>query len=217
MPLMLLIAVLALSLVLPASALAADPPPGAQISANLEYLARVPGSGPGLVEGKFDTVAGRNVLVTTGKFGFRIYDVTNPEQPALLDGFQPPEVLGEMGYWQDEDMELDTKRKLIIGALDPRHDDVDQASCPGIGTISAKTRNPLCKSGFYVISYGNPRNLRQIGDFVELPAGHTASCIEGCRYIWTGGPARRDDLPAPYPDVWTDFTPRARGGGRALL
>ena len=143
----LLIAVLALSLLLPASALGANPPPGAQISDSLEYLARVPGSGPGLVEGKFDTVGGRDVLVTTGKFGFRIYDVTNPEQPALLDGFRPPEVLGEMGYWQDEDMDLDTKRKLIIGALDPRHDDVDQTSCPGIDTLSIKTRLPGCRSG----------------------------------------------------------------------
>ena len=54
-------------------------------------------------------------------------------------------------------------------------------------------RDPDCKSGFYVISYGNPSDLRQVGDFVSLPAGHTASCIQDCRYIWTGGPARRSD------------------------
>ena len=28
---------------------------------------------------------------------------------------------------------------------------------------------------------------------MSLPAGHTASCIQDCKYIWTGGPARRDD------------------------
>jgi hypothetical protein len=85
-----------------------------------------------IVEGKFDRVKGRDVLVTTGRYGFRTYDVSDPEQPKLLDTFEPPEVLSASGYWQDEDMELDVRRKLIIGALDPRHDDVDQASCPGM-------------------------------------------------------------------------------------
>jgi hypothetical protein len=149
--------------------------------------------------------------VTTGRYGFRVYDVSDPESPQLLDTYQPPDILGANGYWQDEDMELDTKRKLIIGALDPRHDDVDQQSCPGIGTLGAKNRNPSCRSGFYVISYANPAHLRQIGDLVELPAGHTTSCIDGCNYVWTGGPARRDDLAYLGP-----FTPGARGDGRPI-
>jgi hypothetical protein len=199
----------------PATALAADPPIGADISDSLEYVGRVPNSGM-IVEGKFDRVEGRRVLVTTGRYGFRTYDVSDPANPVPLDSYQPPEILGANGYWQDEDMQIDKRRKLIIGALDPRHDDVDQTSCPGLGTLSAKNRNPACRSGFYVISYRDPSDLRQIGDFVELPAGHTASCIRGCRYIWTGGPARRDDLPALFPGVWTAFTPGARGDGRPI-
>jgi hypothetical protein len=189
---------------------AAEPPPGAAISDSLEYVARVPDSSK-IVEGKFDWVRGREVLVTTGRYGFKTYDVSDPAQPKLLDTLQPPEVLGADGYWQDEDMELDVDRKLIIGALDPRHDDVDQASCPGIGTLSAKTRNPKCRSGFYVISYADPANLEQIGGLVDLPVGHTTSCIEGCRYVWTGGPARRDDLAFLGP-----FTPGGRGDGRPI-
>jgi hypothetical protein len=195
------------------TASAADPPPGAVISDSLEYVERVPDSA-GIVEGKFDNVGGREVLVTTGTYGFRIYDVSDPESPQLLDTFQPPEVLGANGYWQDEDMELDVHRKLIIGALDPRHTDVDQESCPGIGTTGAfppKVRNPKCRSGFYVISYADPENLKQIGDFVELPVGHTTSCIEDCNYVWTGGPARRNDLAYLGP-----FTPGARGDGRPI-
>ena len=191
-------------------AAAAPPPPGAQISDSLEYVGRVADSA-GIVEGKLDTVRGRDVLVTTGRYGFRTYDISDPGNPVLLDTFKPPEILGANGYWQDEDMELDTRRKLIIGALDPRHDDVDQTSCPGIGTLSTKTRNPGCRSGFYVISYAKPEALRQIGDFVELPAGHTTSCIEGCKYVWTGGPARRNDLAYLGP-----FTPGARGDGRPI-
>jgi len=144
------------------------------------------------VEGKFDTVMGRDVLVTTGTYGFRTYDVRDAAHPNVLDTLQPPEVLGKNGYWQDEDMEIDTRRKLIIGALDPRHDDVDQTSFPGIGQLSSKNRKPECRSGFYVISYKDPRHLRQVGHFNEVPAGHTTSCIDNCRYVWTGGPARRD-------------------------
>src|SRR5919108_5616142 len=193
-----------------AVASAAEPPPGAAISDSLEYVARVPDSAA-IVEGKFDRVGGRDVLVTTGRYGFRTYDVSDPTKPELIGSFQPPEVLGANGYWQDEDMEIDVKRKLIIGALDPRHDDVDQASCPGIGTLPGKTRNPACRSGFYVISYADPANLKQIGDFVELPVGHTTSCLEGCDYVWTGGPARRNDLAYLGP-----FTPGGRGDGRPI-
>ena len=203
----LLLAFLVLGLALPASALAADPPPGAAISDNLEYLARVPGT-ERVTEGKFDTVGGREVLVITGRFGFKTLDVTDPDAPVALDTFLPAEVATELGYWQDEDMEIDTRRKLIIGALDPRHDHGPAFSpCTGVGT----TRNPGCTSGFYVISYADPANLRQVGDFVELPVGHTTSCIQGCRFVWTGGPARRSDQTALGP-----FTEGGRGDGRPI-
>jgi hypothetical protein len=192
------------------TASAADPPPGAVMSDSLGYVERVPDSA-GIVEGKFDTVGDRDVLVTTGTYGFRVYDVSDPESPQLLDTYQPPDILGKNGYWQDEDMELDTHRKLIIGAVDPRHDDVDQTSCPGIGQLGSKNRNPNCRSGFYVISYADPDHLKQIGDMVQLPAGHTTSCIEGCDYVWTGGPARRNDLSYLGP-----FTPGGRGDGRPI-
>ena len=103
----------------PAAAQAAAPPPGAAISDNLEYVTRVAGAN-GIVEGKFDRVKGKDVLVVTGRFGFKTYDVSDPEDPQLLDEFLPDE-LADFGYWQNEDMELDTRRKLIIGSLDPRH------------------------------------------------------------------------------------------------
>ena len=208
---LLLVGGLAAALGLAASAApVAELPPGAQISASLEYVGRVPDSSM-IVEGKFDRIGNRQVLVTTGRFGFKTYDVSDPTSPQLLDTFQPPGILGENGFWQDEDMDLDTNRKLIIGSLDPRHDDVDQVSCPGIGTLGSKNRNPGCRSGFYVISYADPANLTQIGDFVEVPAGHTSSCIEKCHYIWTGGPARRNDQAELGP-----FVPGGRGDGRPI-
>ena len=90
-------------------------------------------------------------------------------------------------------MELDTRRKLIIGALDPRHDTTAGPNGPCPHDDGLSVRDVDCKSGFYVISYADPGNMRQIGDFVSLPSGHTSSCIQNCKYIWTGGPARRSD------------------------
>jgi hypothetical protein len=193
-----------------AAAPQAEPPPGAVMSDSLEYVTRVPGTSQ-VVEGKFDRARGRDILIITGRFGFKTLDVSDPTNPQVLDTFMPAEILGPLGYWQDEDMDIDTRRNLIIGALDPRHDNVDQASCPGIGTSGTKTRNPGCRSGFYVISYADPENLVQVGDFVDLSAGHTVSCIDQCNYVWTGGPARRNDQTSLGP-----FTPGGRGDGRPI-
>src|SRR6188472_4476867 len=96
----LILAIVVLGVLTPAlAASAAEPPPGAAISDSLEYVARVPDSSM-IVEGKFDRVRGRDVLVTTGRYGFKTYDVSDPAQPKLLDTFQPPEGLGANGYWQ---------------------------------------------------------------------------------------------------------------------
>ena len=182
----------------PAIAQAAEPPPGSAMSSNLEYLARVPDAA-GITEGKFDRVRGSDVMVITGRFGFKTYDVSDPADPQQLDTYLPPE-LAANGYWQNEDMELDTRRKLIIGALDPRHTELDTSACAAGGGVQLAG----CKSGFYVISYADPANLRQVGDFVALPSGHTSSCIQDCRYIWTGGPARRGGpatAPVMHPEL----------------
>jgi hypothetical protein len=177
---------------LSATASAGAPPPGAKMSSNLDYVKWIPDTRQ-VVEGKFDKVGGKDILVLTGRFGFKTIDVSDPSNPKPLDSYLPPEINQSNGYWQDEDMELDTNRNLIIGALDPRHNDADPAAtgCPDNDGLAV--RDPDCMSGFYVISYADPSNLDQIGDFVDLPAGHTASCIQKCKYIWTGGPARRSD------------------------
>src|SRR4051812_25675616 len=208
---------------MPAGASAAAPP-GAQMSSNLEYV-KWGGDTRGLVEGKFDEGRGKDVLVLTGRVGVKTLDVSAPRTPRPLDTFMPADIqeanaalgLPYGGYWQNEDMNIDTRRKLIIGALDPRHTDKPLAGCP----VNGNTTSPLCKSGFYVISYKDPSNLKQVGDFVDLPSGHTSTCIHGCRYIWTGGPARRNDQdwlgpiftttnpPSPEP-------PRLIGNGRPI-
>ena len=68
-----LAAAVAALLLIPAAA-SAQAPPGAAISNNLEYVTRV-AAAAGITEGKFDYVRGRKVLVITGRFGFKTYDV----------------------------------------------------------------------------------------------------------------------------------------------
>jgi hypothetical protein len=209
------------ALAMPAAASAADPPPGAAMSDNLEYVTRISGAS-GITEGKFDTVAGREILVVTGRFGFKTYDMTDPASPVLLDEFMPPGINPNAGYWQDEDMELDTERNLIIGALDPRHNEADPVAsgCPDNDGLAV--RDPDCRSGFFVMSYSDPANITQVGDFVSLPSGHTASCIQDCRYIWTGGPARRSDqgflgpIITPDPAKAPSMDNRLIGDGRPI-
>ena len=171
-------------LLIPATATAA-PPPGGAISDNLEYVTRVAGAA-GITEGKFDEVRGKKVLVVTGRFGFKTYDVSNPENPVLLDEFLPAGIAGAGqsqtspigGYWQNEDMELDTKRKLIIGALDPRHDTFpDDGVCPhsdGLAVRDAGLQERLLR---HLVrrpaQHAAGRRLREpaVGPHVELHPG----------------------------------------------
>ena len=130
--------------------------------------------------------AAASVLVTTGTL--RLPHLRRQRPRATRSPWthsSRPRSSGENGYWQDEDMVIDTRRKLIIGALDPRHDDVDQTSCPGIGTLARRTAIPSCRSGFYVISYADPaqpapdRRLRRTARRATRRAASTTATTSG--------------------------------------
>jgi hypothetical protein len=139
---------------------------------------------------------GRDVMVVVGRFGARTYEVSDPANPVPL-GAIGNDVLalpGESGtFWQSEDTDVDPERKLIFLSRDPR------AYGGSIATGVA---------GVYIIDASDPTDLQLI-TFHELGAGHTASCIEGCRYMWSGGPGRGADQPADWrgrPIFVTDVT-----------
>ena len=180
---------LLLLVVLPAAAGAAQAPPGAVLSDNLEYVTRVPGTGT-IISANFDRVGGRDVMLASGDWGIKSFDLSDPRNPRELSTILPAG-LNPNGLWENEDVDIDTARKLVIVSVDPRHSDVDQASCPDDPAARDnvnKTRLPGCKSGIYLVSYADPEHLTQVGDFIELPTGHTSTCIAGCRFVWTGGP-----------------------------
>jgi hypothetical protein len=197
------------SMVLASGAGAAEPPPGAAMSDSLDYVGRIADTGT-VIEGKFDKVRGRDVLVVDGSWGLKTFDVSDPEHPVALGSFLPAE-MKPGGFWEGEDLDIDRTRRLAFMSVDPRHVSVDQTNCPGLGHSSTKTRLPTCRSGIVVVSYADPAHLKQVGDFIDVPAGHTTSCIERCRYLWTNGPARRDD------QGWLgEYTQGGVGDGRPI-
>jgi hypothetical protein len=119
----------------------------------------------------------RTIMYVTGRFGLKAYDVSaDPRSPKLVGSFDLP------GYWQGEDTEADHKRKIIYLSRDPR--------AFGGTTDSGE-------SGVYVIDVSKPETPTQIA-YTQIPAGHTTSCINDCRYLWTGGPAKANWMPADW-------------------
>jgi hypothetical protein len=137
--------------------------------------------------------APRDVMFVAGRFGLKAFDITNPTEPKLLDwlgdgvddpfladgnpgdGTQAPRRGTIDDMWENEDMDVDRDRKLVFLSRDPR-------------AYGGSTSNPASRSGIYVIDVRNPEHLDPIA-FAETPTGHTTTCINDCRWVWTGGPA----------------------------
>ncbi|MFC7563464.1 hypothetical protein ACFQU9_09380 [Actinomadura namibiensis] len=119
----------------------------------------------------------RTIMYVSGRFGLKAYDLTaDPKSPPLVGTFDLP------GFWQGEDTEADHKRKIIYLSRDPR--------AFGGNTDTGE-------SGIYVIDVSKPESLKQL-TYVKVPAGHTTSCVNDCRYLWTGGPAKASWMPADW-------------------
>ncbi len=89
-------------------------------------------------------------------------------------------------------MELDTRRKLIIGALDPRHTELARGR---VHRRQRRARSPTRAARAASTSSPTPtrRTCGRSATSSRCRPGHTSSCIQDCRYIWTGGPARRGE------------------------
>ena len=192
-------AVLVVSLILvlpglfaaPATAQEALPPPPGAIS-GVELVGNLPEATQATAINFLEYGRGRgqrNVMVVTGRFGLKTYDLADPAAPLLLDELTseelklPGDVTGT--FWQNEDMDVDQRRKLVFMARDPRAYD---------GT----TANPASVSGVYIVDARDPADLRLV-TFHEVPAGHTSTCINDCDFLWTGGPASSTEQQPAYP------------------
>jgi len=122
---------------------------------------------------------GREVMFVSSLIGLYAYDITkDPADPVLLskipsaDLRQPSDISDN--FFQNEDMSVDAKRKLVFMARD---------------VTSHGSGNP----GVYIIDAKDPAALSVIV-FHPLPEGHTTTCINDCTHLWTAGLLLRREI-----------------------
>jgi hypothetical protein len=167
-------AVLPLSF-LPAAAsthTALAPPPAGAISSNVTFLANIPELASAI---SIDFI-GTTMFASTVT-GIYAYDVSDPAAPSLVGAL--PQYI-----WENEDVQVDAKRKLLFLSRDPR----------GF-TSPATTAFPY--GAVQVIDVSNPAVMVMLS-MTTLPSGHTTSCVDGCNYTWTAGPATGAGQPADW-------------------
>ena len=127
-------------------------------------------------KGKFDWLwnwfgkpkdKGQDVMFVTGRFGLKTYDLANPMKPKFLDEITAEELRlpGDPPYspsnptstfWQNEDMDVDEKRKLALLSRDPRAYRGSTSRGPGETDPNGATNI----AGVYVIDAKNPADLK---------------------------------------------------------
>ena len=137
---------------------------------------------------------GYDFMFGDGTGGLSIWSLKDPELPTLVgalrvtDLLQPADSHGPADtatrYWEGENMTLDPKRKLVYLARDPR----------SFGNNS----HPNGRTGLYVIDVKDPSHPT-ILSYNWVPAGHTATCVNDCRYVWSMGPANNGSHVAGQP------------------
>src|SRR4051794_4153301 len=129
---------------------------------------------------------GYDFMFGDGTGGLSVWSLKDPEHPnfvARIDDespslLQPADSHGPADtvtrFWEGENMTVDSARKLVFLARDPR----------SYGNNS----HPNGRSGLYVVDVKDPWHPRVLG-YTWVPAGHTATCVNDCRYLWVMGPA----------------------------
>lgn len=158
-------------------------PPAGEMSENVEFIANIPEMASAIALG----FIGDTMFVST-VHGLYAYGISDPAAPSLI-GALP------MYIWENEDMDVDPVRNLVFIARDPRG-----FTSPGT------TAFPY--GAVHIIDASNPHALTQMS-FFTLPSGHTSECVNGCDFLWTGGPATGATQPADWggrPIFATDIT-----------
>jgi hypothetical protein len=144
------------------------PAPSGAISSNVEFVTNIPIELTAIAMHFVDYPGGRRVAFVSSTTGVRSYDVTDPSAPRLLGGVVEP-------IWENEDMDVDHRRKIVVVSRDP-----------GLLIVDPLGEKPT--GGVQLFNASNPRLLIPLG-FIPLPVGHTATCINECDFLWVNGPS----------------------------
>jgi hypothetical protein len=115
-------------------------------------------------------------LFADGTGGLAIWSLKDPAHPSYVSNVTAAQlrVAGDTQdrFYEGENMTVDPKRKLVFLSRDPR----------GFGgTLTTG------QTGVYIIDVKDPYHPKII-TFHPVPAGHTATCINDCQYLWSVGP-----------------------------
>ena len=140
-------------------------------------------------------------MLVTGRFGLKSYSLADPADPRLLDeltaeelrlpGDPPVDFTPDANgtpistFWQNEDMDVDQDRKLALLSRDPRAYRGSTTLEPGEPDPPPAPRTSPASTWS---TRKDPRDLKLLS-FQQLPTGHTTTCVNGCKSLWTGGPA----------------------------
>ncbi|MFU8876171.1 LVIVD repeat-containing protein [Micromonospora sp. SL4-19] len=120
---------------------------------------------------------GHDFMFANGTGGLAVWSLKDPQHPALVSKITAAELRlpgdTQDRFWEGENMTVDPKRKLVFLIRDPR----------GFGG-TVKTG----QSGVYIVDVKNPWKP-EVVTFHPIPAGHTSTCINDCKYLWSVGPA----------------------------
>jgi hypothetical protein len=177
-----------------AQAIPRSPLPTYFMSDNVTHVRNVP-TGLG-IGGKFH---GRYYIQSTARAtGYRgpdqdavsdggiwVFDTIDPENPALVAHVPLP-------VWQNEDVDLSAKRKLLLVANERR-----RATSPAPAPVAQTPWLPGSLTVFDIADPAKPVPLSTIvmpaevgtmpnGEPISGP-GHTASCIRDCEYVYMAG------------------------------
>src|SRR4051794_28533821 len=179
-------------------------PPASAVSKNVELVKQLPEAKYATAINflEYDRPGGKlDVMLVTGRFGLKSYSLADPANPRFLDEITAEDlrlpgdpqadfkVDPETGdpistFWQNEDMDVDKRRKFALISRDPRAYRGSTSRQPGEDDPNGATNI----AGVYIVDAKKPDHLRLI-TFKQLPTGHTTTCINGCSWLWTGGPA----------------------------
>jgi hypothetical protein len=155
------------------SADALPQPPAGSISKNVKFVANVPL--PTAISINF---IGSTMFVSTAH-GLYSFDVSDPSDPQLLGSLPLP-------VWENEDMDVDPVRHLAFISRDPR------------GFTTPATEGSTFPYGaVHIVDVSDPSALRELNVFL-VPAGHTTTCVDRCRYVWTAGPYANPETQPAY-------------------
>jgi hypothetical protein len=180
------------------AALLVSAAPALGASKNVELLDNLPEAKDATAINFMSYDDGSSVMLVTGRFGLKSYSLEDPAHPELLDAItaedlrlpgDPPvnfdAAAGPVStFWQNEDMDVDSKRKLALLSRDPRAYAGSTSREPGEPDPNGATNI----AGVYMVDAKNPSDLKLIS-FQQLPTGHTTTCVNDCQWLWTGGPA----------------------------